>query len=233
MDKEPDLIEQPPEVIRQHIEETRSALTEKLQTLEQGVKETVQEAKSAVVETAQTVKETVAGTVETVRDTVHGTVTSVKQTFDLKYQVNEHPWMMLGGSVALGFITGRLVRSEDDVIRGMSHAAQPSPEPYQTREPETLVSSRSQDSRTDFNPGRKTGFLGELATKFAPEIDKVKGLAIGAVLGLLRDMVKPSIPENLVPQVEDVFERVTTKLGGEPVRGPVIDTASRPTSQLP
>src|SRR5437763_272437 len=95
MDTESDLMKKEPDEIREGIEDTRSALTAKLETLEQGVKETVCEAKAAVTDTIENVKETVKGTVETVKDSL-----------DIRGYVQEYPWPMVAGSVGLGFALG-------------------------------------------------------------------------------------------------------------------------------
>src|SRR5262245_1321712 len=97
------------EVIKMQMEETRSALAEKLETLEQHVVGTVQEASAAVTGTVTDVRAAVQDTIGTVKDSVEETVTSVKNTFDLSRQVEQHPWIMLGGSVAAGYIVGRLL----------------------------------------------------------------------------------------------------------------------------
>lgn len=89
-----DIAEQEPEEIRLQIDETRSAITEKLEALEgtfvdtvQSAKDTVQEtidsATQKVEETISTVKETVQETVSSVRESVQETVSTVKETFDL------------------------------------------------------------------------------------------------------------------------------------------------------
>src|SRR5262245_19695984 len=103
------MADEQPKVIRHQMEETRASLTEKLETLEHQVVGTVQGATSAVTETVENVKEAVQETVETVKDSVRGTVESVKETFDLARQVDSDPWLMVGGSAALGFLCGRLV----------------------------------------------------------------------------------------------------------------------------
>ena len=59
---------------RQDIEDTRSALTEKREILEDRVQETVD---------------------------------GVKHTFDLHYQVKQRPWLMVGGSLLVGYTLGR------------------------------------------------------------------------------------------------------------------------------
>jgi ElaB/YqjD/DUF883 family membrane-anchored ribosome-binding protein len=97
------------QVIHQQMAETRTALQDKLETLEQQVKETVQNATEAVTETVSTVKEVVHETVETVKESVQDTVETVKETFDLRQQVERHPWTMFFGAAAIGFIGGRLL----------------------------------------------------------------------------------------------------------------------------
>src|SRR5260370_34005892 len=86
-----------PEEIREQMAETRAALVDKIDALEEKVLGTV--------ETAQA---TVEHTVESVKGTVEDSVAAVKRTFDLKYQVEQRPWLMLGASVLGGYALGRL-----------------------------------------------------------------------------------------------------------------------------
>ena len=86
------------EVIRQQMDETRSAMTDKMETLEHQVVESVQAASAAVSETVQTV-----------RDSVHETVETVKDTFDLPRQVDRRPWTMMAAATALGYLGGYLL----------------------------------------------------------------------------------------------------------------------------
>lgn len=95
-----------PETIRKQMEQTRSALTQKLEVLEKKVTDTVAEATSAVAETVTTVKDKVESTVETVKDTVESTVETVSEALNLRLQVERHPWAMVGGSMAVGFLGG-------------------------------------------------------------------------------------------------------------------------------
>src|SRR5262249_14677832 len=93
-----------PEVIRRQIEQTSSSLKEKLDTLEEKVLGTVKVATEEVEQTVENVKETV----ETVKESVEGTVEPLKRTFDLPYQVDRHPWLMVGGACLAGFVFGKL-----------------------------------------------------------------------------------------------------------------------------
>jgi phage-related protein len=97
-----------PEVIQRQMEQTRSALAEKLGELERQVMDTVQSTTATVSETVENVTEAVSETVENVSEAVSEAVQTVKSTFDIKGHVERHPWPMLGGSVVLGFLGGRL-----------------------------------------------------------------------------------------------------------------------------
>src|SRR5579859_1541072 len=88
-----------PEITRADLDETRASLSEKLETLEQQVVHSVHGATNAVNET-----------VESVKDAVHDTVAKVRETLDIPLQVKQRPWGMVGGSIALGFLGGYLLR---------------------------------------------------------------------------------------------------------------------------
>ena len=62
-----------------------------------------------MVDTVHGAADAVAQTVDNVKDAVHDTVANVKDTFDLRHQVERHPWAMVGGSIALGFVGGYLL----------------------------------------------------------------------------------------------------------------------------
>jgi hypothetical protein len=57
--------------------------------------------------------------------------------------------------------------------------------------------------------------LGVLAP-FQEEIDKVKGIAIGYVMGLVRDSIKESVPQ-LGANIDQLMNGLTTRLGGAPI----------------
>jgi len=228
-----------PEVIRHRIDETRSALTEKLETLEREVRGTVCEARDAVTCTVETVRETVnstlggvretvSSTVEAVRDQVQDTMCSVREALNVQHQVQAHPWVMLGGSVAAGYLLGSLLPQRGPKQTGQERPSSPSPM-YGARqyEPERAASWSEPAQPTS----RAPGFLTGIADQFAPEIQKVKGMAIGAAIGLVRDLLKQQIPEQLAGNVDEVLDSMTTKLGGEPMRGSVLEAFTAPRSE--
>lgn len=123
------------ETLRQQISESRGALADKLELLEEKVAESVQsatvsvaEATASVVETVQNATASVSETVESVNSAVHGTVESVRTTMsdtvhalkdslDVSEHVRQHPWPTLAGAVALGFVASRLLHGPDEPRR--------------------------------------------------------------------------------------------------------------------
>jgi hypothetical protein len=217
-------MDEDPNVIRQNIDQTRSALTEKLETLEAEVKGTVQGAKASV-----------DNTIETVKDTIQ----SVKRTFDLAYQTEQHPWPMMGGSVVAGFVCGHLFEALTATGRHAAHDHRP----QERHEPPLSASSfASQAAAAAERPNGPTGgayaapapsatsnLLHWVSSQFGPEIEQLKGMAIGAAVGVLRDLAKRNVPPHLAQQVEELMNKVTSKLGGQPVQGEVLSsTGPRP-----
>ena len=97
------------EIIKQQMEDTRESLSEKLEALEQHVMTSVQDTTDSVASTVESVKDAVHDTVSSVRETVSETVDTVKEAFDIRQQVERHPWPMVAGATLVGFVVGRLL----------------------------------------------------------------------------------------------------------------------------
>jgi ElaB/YqjD/DUF883 family membrane-anchored ribosome-binding protein len=199
-----------PDVIRHQIDETRESLAEKLENLEGQVKGVV----GTVTDTIETVRSTVEETVDNVKSGVETTVDSVKETFDLNRQVERHPWAALGCSFAAGVAAGYLVnRARQDQrtagIPGMDHIVPG----YRPEHPANAY--RPQPPRP--------GLLSTVLEPFAGEMDQIKKTALGALISIGRDLLKQNLPESLGENVTEIMDNVARRLGGEPVRGPVLD----------
>jgi ElaB/YqjD/DUF883 family membrane-anchored ribosome-binding protein len=201
-----------PEVIQQQMEETRSRLAENLDKLSKKTVDTVEEVASSVTETVEAVQGTVEAVTETVQDT--------KEFFDISGHVQRNPWLMVGGSVAVGFLAGYLLFPSGESEEPRREAG-PAPEPK--RQPESGEANRlhgywpEERSRQDSGWFSESGWLSGLMRSFEPAIDKLKGLAIGATLGLARDAVTQSLSGEFAHQVGEVIDDVTKQLGGQPV----------------
>lgn len=217
------------EVIRQQMDETRLALSEKVELLEKQVVDTVHDATSAVSETVGSVRDVVNDTVQTVKDSVQETMDSVKNSLDVSRQVKQRPWTMMAGATAVGFLGGCLMRrggegrgSDGRANRIMgasfaSHGNGTGPSygvPMRSPERGNGVASPAAPAQPSW--------LATLGASFEGEIAQLKGLAVGTLLGIVRDMAAKSVPAPLERQVEEVIDGITVKLGGHPVRGHIL-----------
>jgi hypothetical protein len=230
MDKEEDLSEKSPDEIRRKIEETRADLAERLETLEHEVTDTVSGAANAVVDTVHTVKNTVDGTVRALGQKVDGTVDSVKQTLNLRRQVERHPWSMVSGSIALGYLAGSVLPTTMRLTQAAisrRHVSTRSyfepelalPEVDHYRETDRFLDNEPEEVATE---SRESSVWTNLAQQFAPEIAQVRQVAIGGLVGLLAEQVKKSLPDNLSVQVGGIIDSVTGKLAGKTAPGPAF-----------
>jgi len=207
------------DVTREQMDATRASMSEKMDTLEQHVVDTVQGAASAV-----------GHTVDDVTDAVHETVQNVKDTFDLPLQATRHPWALVGGSIALGCLGGYLLFRHGAAQSRPSGARQPGIPASRgiAEKPNGVVNApRFQEiasAKTPVEVAAPTAcdqhWLGGVHKRFGPEITKVKGLAIGMVAGVVRDIITQSVPELLKVGLTDVIDGITVKMGGEPIHGP-------------
>jgi ElaB/YqjD/DUF883 family membrane-anchored ribosome-binding protein len=203
------------EVIKQQMEQTRAGLSEKLETLEQQLVGTVQGATTKVATTVDTVTEAVQETVTTVKQSIEETMTCVKESLDITRQVERHPWLMMGGAVCTGYVGGRLLER----IEG-GHVPMPTPQPRHflggpRRTPDVPTAVPAPEPAPP-EPHAGPSWVSMLANTFAPEIAKLKGVAIGAAMGLIRDRIAEATPPHLQSQVGELLDSIALKLGGEP-----------------
>jgi ElaB/YqjD/DUF883 family membrane-anchored ribosome-binding protein len=218
------------------MEATRTDLSDKLEKLENKVVDTVQDATSTVADamesaknvvenvrdtvegasqavsgTVEGVKETMAGAAESMKVTFQNAADTVREAFDLPAQVDRHPWLMVGGAVAVGFVAGKLLDYAPDAMAAVGSAAE-SGEWF----------AESAKSAAGAAASAAGGLMSTAESMFGPEINKLKELALGALLGVIRDVAVKAAPETMSRQVGDIFDSFTSKLGGKPVEGPVM-----------
>jgi ElaB/YqjD/DUF883 family membrane-anchored ribosome-binding protein len=234
MDQGSDDIQRSIKETRHDIEEKRASMTEKLELLEERVRETVESAKSTVDdimenvkgtvdETVGTVKETVVDArstveeiVENVKDTMDNTVTKVKQSFDLNYQMDQHPWLMLSGSVLVGYLVGSLGKNGSAASRYTTRRSWTGAEARRSGYFATASSPEAAAPPAPAAETRRSSLWDGALGQFKDEFDIIKSAVIGALMSNVRDMVKETLP-HMAPQLEKAINSAATKLGAEPL----------------
>jgi ElaB/YqjD/DUF883 family membrane-anchored ribosome-binding protein len=247
-----------PEVIEHDIEQTRHDLAEKLEQIGEkisGTVETVTEAVSNVTQTVGSVTEAVEGTVQSVAQTLSGTVESVKETvasvgekasetveavkeaFNLSEQIRRRPWLWVGGSVAVGFAAGKIFAPHTTHFTPQAESFVHGTGYYPSREeeerPMTGNGRRWHEEQPAASTERSEGpsMLSGLAQQFAPELSRLKELALGTLLGVARDMIVEAVPEPLKDQVQSLVNDFTEKVGGKPIQGSVLGESEHDSSE--
>jgi len=200
------------DVIRQQMLETRTALSDKLEALQEQVLSTVEGTTKSVTDTVQTVQDAVQDTVSTVSETVQDTVETVKSTFDVSEHVQKHPWLMVGGAVALGYLGGRLLGGGDAMAPLTSHAA--SGNGFATGQP---LGQPAQPNWFDQAAG--------------PVLKQIRDMALGALTGVAADLLIKNAPENLKGPLDELAHNVADALGTKPLHG--LLPRDRATDQPP
>jgi len=196
------------EQIQQRMAETRASLADKLETLEQKVVGTVTETTTAVSETVGVIKESVQETVTAVNETVKESVETVKDWFDLPAHVREHPWGVMGGSVAAGFCLGAALNKSAPSYTNYSI-------PNDSLRTDYYRSAGAREEQPP--PAQSQAPTASPWAKWSPEIDKLKGLALGVLFGTVRELITSSVSEQVGEHLKEIIDSATKKVGGEPI----------------
>lgn len=125
------------------------------------------------------IRQNIEDTRDSLTEKLDALETKARQTFDLKHQVAERPWMALGAAVAAGYVLGSLGGESDgewSSSSASSYSAAPS-------------SSYGQRDRSTDKP-RGESFL----SQFDDEIDMLKGAAMATLTGFIRDSIREFVP---------------------------------------
>jgi len=222
------------ELIMKEMEDTRTSLTEKLETLEHQISEKVQAGADVVERTTETaaqivesVKDTVQGvtdkveeTVSKVTDKVGESVHAVASTFDLKIQTERHPWAVVGLATAAGFALSTLMSRRPQ----FQTSTQPS-QAVRGKHGKGANGHGTSTTRTPAPTEKKSNPLKGLLEQewVRDQLTRLKGLALGTMLSMVRDMVKESIKGPVGERIAEEIESFTSHVGAEPIRGPVLE----------
>jgi gas vesicle protein len=231
------------ETLEHQVVDTVQGTTNVVSNVKDAVQETVEQVKDTVQSTVETVKETVQDTLETVKDTVQGTVEAVKEsvastveavkhTFDVREHVQNYPWLMFGGSVVTGFVIGSTLPS---LMRGgassmssfVNYMSPPRKNGANRGNGAVKAPAASAEATTArfSEPAPAEAKPSAFASLLGGEMSKLKGLALGTVATILREILEDKMPGDLGKQLAQMVSDVNGKLGGETIQGPILKRA--------
>lgn len=161
---------------------TRTGMGEKLEQLEARVQETVGEAKSTMFDVVGKVRD--AG--EEFLDRAETFVEHTKQNFDPTFQIQQHPWMMIGGAIVAGYVLGVLESRQASSLAAQKRL------PY--------YAGSGESGRT--SSGRAAGGRdpwGGIVEQVHDEIDRTKGALLQVGRSLIRDLFQQILPTLVEP----------------------------------
>jgi len=135
----------------------------------------------------------------------------VKEAADVRAHIDRHPWVALGGAVLCGYVLGHVLTEREPRPRWVA----PFPTPPINGGRETALQQTA--------PQQKPS--GGLLASFEPEIKHLKGIALGAALGMLRQVVTEQVPPQIAEPLGDIINDITKKIGGEPLPDLKTDSA--------
>ncbi len=91
------------EILRERIHETINGAAS---TVEEFIDHTILENVKRLEETVEGARSTVDSMLMNAKGTVDDRMETFKRTLDLEYLVNQHPWVMLGGAILMGYMLG-------------------------------------------------------------------------------------------------------------------------------
>lgn len=178
------------------------------------------------------VLESVSETLSTVQQTVHTVkngVASIRENCDVVNHVQRRPWIAMAGATALGYWGAKVLRNRAArrgvIVRDYARSGSP----------------RGVDIGHLAGPGEANATLplpvatesrgAQFREMFHEETIQLRGIAMGFLFGVLRDVLLKSVPRPMGPHVGDVIDGVTLRLGATPI--PVRVHADRVPARRP
>ncbi len=156
-----------------------------------------------------------------------------RETFDIRHQVSERPWVALGAAVAAGYILGSMGGDNEPEPRWTGHNLHTQPVSTWSNQPvgwtgsgePSVAPGYSQSAPQHSGPSTVDTIkekAGDFLSQFDDEINLIKSAAIGAITAYLRDTVR-----DLAPAIGQQMDQMRHGQTGGKQRSTAPNTAMR------
>ncbi len=176
------------------IVDTRVAIAEKLELLEQ-----------RIIDTAEGATMKFSRMLEDTTETVNQMVDKTKSALDPIHKVDEYPWLMLGGAICAGFAIGLMESRSRSERKGVYPYYPPRAQasrvmPDSARE--TGATSHQAKGVYDYYPtgpqshtGRHTSLWSSMSREFSQEAEEAKAVLLQVGRSLITELARKMVPE--------------------------------------
>ena len=178
------------------------------------IEQSIQKTKEDLAEKLDSLRSEVETSYEHAEDSVREVVVDVKRVFNFRYQVEKHPLILFGSSLAAGYVIGSKVfsgrRTERSkhltkYVESTIKRAEPSRSPRFNERLEPAPAAAAPVSPSVF---------GGVVGKVGHEVKNYKGASIRVLLGTLRELAKQSVPRPLSRTIDGIFDVSAQRLCG-------------------
>ena len=160
------------------------------------IRDQMERTRSSLADKIETLEDRISGTVEEATEAVEHTVEAVKETFNMRKHIERHPWLMIGGAMTAGCLGAYFLLPSRETAENPAPTPPPSPP------------AASLDGHAALVPG-----------PLQESMELIHGLAIGCVMGLVRELLMDALPASMTADAACVIDQLTDKMGGKPLGG--------------
>jgi hypothetical protein len=156
-------------------------------------------------------------------DSIRHSFEHAKETLSVSGQARKNPWIVVGVAATAGFLASEVVLPR--FFNGSKKKVIEMRSANETRSANEMRSAKGTGPNTRSGvPAYEAVVENETPSKEAanPQLNTFKSLAVGVVLGTLRDLVAGAIPKVGESFTRNLFDQTTKSLGGDPIRGRII-----------
>ena len=185
------------------------------------IEQSIQKTKEDLAEKLDSLRSEVETSYEHAEESVREVVDDVKRVFNFRYQVEKHPLIFFGSSLAAGYVigskvfSGRRTERNKHLTKYVEGTIKPAESNLSPRFNERLEPAPAAPAAAAAAAPVSPSVFGGVVGKVGHEVKNYKGASIRVLLGTLRELAKQSVPRPLSRTIDGIFDVSAQRLGGD------------------